>query len=327
MKICIVRLSAMGDIIMILPLIRTLQKNFPQASITWVIDQSFYPLVSNIQGIRFFVIQKKSLKNGIGKVFSLLRKEVFDVLLATQTSFTANMLYPCIRAKRKIGFSYKNSRDGHFLWVNEHIFPQKEHHVDVFLRFADILNAKEKDLDRTLCLEEKDYKIQKTLPESYIVIHPISSKTFKNWSLQSWRQVIAYIEKHSFCSIVITGSCADWAFAEQMQQGTKRVINLCGKTTLRELAACISKALAVIAPDTGALHIASAYNIKAIGLYAATSHLYAGPYKHTDFVIDKHLEAFRRFGRRFFKRSRVCHEDTMSLISNFDVNYQLDKIL
>ena len=36
----------MGDIIMILPLIRTLQKNFPQASITWVIDQSFYPLVS-----------------------------------------------------------------------------------------------------------------------------------------------------------------------------------------------------------------------------------------------------------------------------------------
>ena len=57
-SICIVRLSALGDVLMVVPLIRTLQARFPKASITWVISRPAYDLVEGLDGVEFIVIKK-----------------------------------------------------------------------------------------------------------------------------------------------------------------------------------------------------------------------------------------------------------------------------
>ena len=52
----------MGDVVMILPVIRTLQKALPDATLTWIISDTFYPLVEQLDNINFLVIHKpKSL--------------------------------------------------------------------------------------------------------------------------------------------------------------------------------------------------------------------------------------------------------------------------
>ena len=57
-SICIVRLSALGDVLMLVPLVRTLQANLPHASITWIISRPAYDLVEGIEGVEFIVIDK-----------------------------------------------------------------------------------------------------------------------------------------------------------------------------------------------------------------------------------------------------------------------------
>ena len=56
-SICIVRLSALGDVLMLVPLVRLLQARLPNASLTWVISRPAYDLVEGMDGIEFIIIK------------------------------------------------------------------------------------------------------------------------------------------------------------------------------------------------------------------------------------------------------------------------------
>ena len=119
MRIGIVRLSALGDLVMCLPLIATLKKSFPNAEITWIIEDKFYPLFDKIDSIQFIPVSKiRSLSDWI-HTKKMLKNERFDVLLCCQASMSANLLYPMIKAKRKIGYDKMRSKDFHNLFIHE----------------------------------------------------------------------------------------------------------------------------------------------------------------------------------------------------------------
>jgi heptosyltransferase I len=177
MRICLVRLSALGDVVMMIPLVRTLRKNFPDAEITWVIDRCFLEIVEHLEGVSFLPVKK--IRNPIDyfKMKKLLGFYSFDLLLATQASFAAHLFYTLIQAKRKLGYDAIRGKDFHSLFVNETIEYAKEHTVDGFLRFATAMGAKEKVLDGSVPLTNADRKwVTDHLPQSgYFVINPYST--------------------------------------------------------------------------------------------------------------------------------------------------------
>ena len=84
-KICLLRLSALGDISHALPVVRTLQKKWPETKITWIIGKREHQLIGDIPDIEFIVFDKNQ---GL-KAYKHLRREMsgrhFDVLLHKQT--------------------------------------------------------------------------------------------------------------------------------------------------------------------------------------------------------------------------------------------------
>lgn len=58
-NICLLRLSALGDICHTLPIVRTIQKIWPETRITWIIGKLEYQLVCDIADIEFIVFDKK----------------------------------------------------------------------------------------------------------------------------------------------------------------------------------------------------------------------------------------------------------------------------
>ncbi|MDI1351165.1 MAG: glycosyltransferase family 9 protein, partial [bacterium] len=115
--ICIVRLSALGDVLMLVPLIRTLQAGLPQAKLTWIISRPAYDLVADMDGVEFLVIDKPKSLADFWHFKKQMRHRQFDVLLAPQASFRTNLLYPLIKAKRKIGYDAHRAKDGHRWFV------------------------------------------------------------------------------------------------------------------------------------------------------------------------------------------------------------------
>ncbi|WP_447530721.1 glycosyltransferase family 9 protein, partial [Legionella pneumophila] len=57
-SICVIRLSALGDVLMLVPLIRTLQNKLPNAQLTWIISKPAFYLVEGMEGVEFIVIDK-----------------------------------------------------------------------------------------------------------------------------------------------------------------------------------------------------------------------------------------------------------------------------
>jgi heptosyltransferase I len=330
MRICIVRLSALGDLVMCLPLIASLKKTFPKAEITWIIDQNFYPLFKNIEGIEILPLKKiKTLANFLN-IRKMLKEKTFDILLGCQASMSANLLYPLIQAKRKIGYDKQRSRDFHTFFMNESILFKKNHTVEGFLQFAEKLGVQSFEYKLDLNLSAADLNFAKAFKAPYFLMCPFSSKEGKNWSLENYEELILDLQSRTLLEPIFIGGPKDYEKIKPLADKLN-IKNLAGKTTLSQLAALIQDAEFLISPDTGPMHIASFMGTKVIALFAATSPILTGPYFERKYVIDKHLEALEKFGGKSEKKLgwnvRVYHEGAMKLISISDVQAQIACLL
>lgn len=333
-SICIVRLSALGDVLMVVPLIRTLQASLPQAKLTWIISRPAFDLVEGMDGIEFIVIDKPHRLADYWRFKKHLSGRVFDVLLAPQASLRTNFLYPFIKAQRKIGYDAHRANDGHGWFVNERITPGFEHTLDGFLKFAEALGIKEKVIRWDLPISPADYEwAEHHLPKQgpILIINPAASKPERSWPVERYIEVLREAQRRWHVHVVITGGPGD--FDRQLAQLITQelpAINLVGKTRPKQLLALISKAAVVLCPDTGPSHMSTAVNTPVIALHAVTNPLISGPYLFQHLVVNRYPDAAKKIlGCASIEEvwgQHVHSEESMKLISVEDVLAKLSEV-
>jgi heptosyltransferase I len=97
-NICILRLSAIGDVSHVVPVVRAIQKQIPETRITWVCGKVEHKVLADIEGIRFVIFDKEAGWRGYRDLRRELAGEQFDVLLHMQVAVRANLASTCIRA-------------------------------------------------------------------------------------------------------------------------------------------------------------------------------------------------------------------------------------
>jgi heptosyltransferase I len=103
-SICLLRLSAIGDVLHALPVVRTVQYAWPETSITWVIGKAEYSLLGDIAGIEFIVLDKSKGLSAQKNLFASLKGRSFDVLMLMQYSLRAHIASLAIKAKLRLGY-------------------------------------------------------------------------------------------------------------------------------------------------------------------------------------------------------------------------------
>lgn len=325
-RVCIVRLSALGDVCLAVPLVRTLQRNFPHLQITWVIGHAAHQLVEGLEGVEFIVIDKgRPLSN-----WRRLRARRFDALLAIQASFRAHFLLTAIRAPIRIGFA--RGKDGHTLFVNRHIPAQPQHLLESFLSFAAALGAKKNVIEWRLPITDPDHAFARSqMPGDdgfWLAVNPVASKSERNWLPERYAAAINHAHEAWNWKVVLTGGpgMIEAAFCDRVLGAVKdkeAVLNLVGKTRPRQLAAVLARARVLLAPDTGPVHIATAMGTPVVGLYAVAPSQLSGPYLSRDLAIDRFPEAVRTFLHKDSASvpwgTRVHTPSAMALIAVEDV--------
>ena len=114
-SVCILRLSAIGDVTHIVPIVRTLQKFWPNTHITWIIGKLEAGLVDDITGVEYILFDKNGGINAYREVGKRLLKRRFDILLHMQMSLRASLISLLIKAPIKLGFDFERAKD--FQWV------------------------------------------------------------------------------------------------------------------------------------------------------------------------------------------------------------------
>jgi len=300
-RVAILRLSALGDVCMVVPVVRTLQKAMPHAHITWFISRPAYDLVEGLDGVDFIVIDKPRRIRDYLALWWRVRRHRFDVLLCMQAALRANLIYPLLRAKCKIGFDKIRARDGQQLFTNQQIefnHPNhREHIMDSFLGFTRAMGINAPVIEWQLSITDIERTwVKSKLPSGnghLIVINPMASKAERTWSAERYAEVIDRIYQRG-CRIVFSGgnSEEEQNFINEIKiKTTDDVTDLCGQTSPKQLAALIEMADCVIAPDTGPVHMAVAVGTPVVGLYAVAPTWLSGPYLGREHCVDHYNDA------------------------------------
>ncbi len=106
----------------------------------------------------------------------------------------------------------------------------------------------------------------------YVVLHPTRgiSAARKRWPVQTLGRLARELRRSSAGAVVVTGGATDRAIAERVAE-LGGAVSLAGRTTLREFAALAAGAHAVVAMDSGPMHVAAAVGAPTLGLFALRS--------------------------------------------------------
>lgn len=334
--LCLVRLSAIGDVTHTLPVINTIKSNWPQTQISWVIGKTEHTLVRDVPDIEWLVMDKSRGLRAYCDIRKQLAARQFDLLLLMQLSLRANLvpLLAC-RSRNRLGFDRARARDFHSLITNLRIPARKNEHVlDSFLGFTDALGMT-RNMVWNHCYDKDDEAFARKHLEGKrnIVISPCSSHSLRDWSPQRYAVVADYAAKHYGAQIVLTGgnSAEEVRYAKSIPQAMhEQPLNLIGKTTLRQLMALIAHSDIVICPDSGPAHIATCVDTPVIGLYAATNPKRAAPYLSKSWCVDKYADAARRWCNKDTRELRwgtkIERKGVMDLIAVDDVIDKLNQL-
>lgn len=336
--IVIVRFSALGDVVMVAAAVQALHRVWPGATITWITSPLAHMLLNGMPGVNFIVTDKPRSLADYRSFYRLFRLRRFDVVLAMQANLRINLLYPALRAPLKIGFDRTRAREGQWLFCNRRIAFRNDHLVDSFLSFVETLTGQPVEAEWALPPGEAErqwaHALVKDLPRPLIAIHPHASKAERNWLPERFAAVIEQMLARGDGSILLTGGNApdERALCDRLAAiAPARVHKLCGQTTLKQLAALLAEADVLLAPDTGAVHLARAMDTPVVGLYAVASPALTGPYRHGEFCVDRYADAVRALLHKDPAQlpwnTRVHHPGAMALIEVEDVMQQLARVL
>lgn len=336
-SICIIRLSAIGDVTHMLPVIHSIQKFRPHARITWVIGKIEHKLVGDLPNIEFILFDKKLGIRAYHDILNKIKGRKFDTLLACQVSLRANIITALIPAKRKIGYDKARSKDLHSLVVREHIEPASVHVLDSFFQFIEHIGIVNKTLNWSIPIPTEAIQFaQDHIPQDkpVVAISPCSRHTLRNWDIDGYARVANHaISKHQ-ARIVILGGHSDLEkkiskqIADILQEPA---INLVGKDTLKKLLAILQRCTVLITPDSGPAHMATCVNTPVIALHAASNSLRSGPYLSRPNCVDKYNDAAIKYLNKASDQipwgTKIEKPGVMDLIQPEDVILKLDNLL
>lgn len=291
MKILFITLSNIGDVVLTLPALDFLRAAFKEAKIICLAAERPREIFENNPAIDRVIIYDKhaKLREKI-RLFYRLRKEKFDLVVDLRNTLLGIFLAarygtPLFSAAPE---DIKHMHERHLYKVKELIARHKE--------FAMPL---QNDIQRTsfyVSQNDREY-INQALKENgisgkdkIIIIAPGARSHVKRWPEEKFLALIEAIIKEFGARIILVGDKDDSATARYISGNLLyRILDLSGKTGLRQLAYLLKMANLVITNDSAVLHLASYVDRPVIALFGPTNEQKYGPWSKTRSVVKKDI--------------------------------------
>lgn len=328
-RVCIVMMSAVGDVVHVMPVIHALKAFKPQSHVTWVLQPGPATLVRGHPLVDDIVLFDRSKG---WRAFLDIRRELahrrFDLVLALQVYFKAGIITGFAHAPVKLGFDRVRARDANWLFTTHRIPARAGQHVqDQYFEFLDALRIPYGAPQWTLGpwndeerAWQREFLARFDRPIAPIVV--ATSKPAKDWPAERWADVCdALWNEHGLQPVLVGGRSERELAAERViMQRAPMAVSALG-SGLRRLAAILDGAAVALSPDTGPLHLAVALRTPVVSLLGYTNPKRVGPY---DYARDLMIDAYGDPGEDY-PLDMSYREDRMERIAVSDVLAMLQR--
>lgn len=307
-NILIIELSRMGDVISMLYAILCLMENFSNSIFYFAIDERNQSLLKkllefydvNISRVKIFGFKYTDTFEGLRLTKKMLDKHRYDLICSMSPSFRNGFLALSLNSEFKVGFFRSNSIYTPFLEKNEvEAIGIKNFTSNSFL-YENIENRGFKICNslglKCEALQNNKFKLDKkksniNFQKPYIILHPFSGWKFRSWNYLNFVQLIKNIIKKLDVKIVVIGSPEEKLIGEKLCNlvGNKNVYPIF-EEKLDNILNIMPDADLFIGNDSGPLHLASIFNVPAIGIYGPAPPELTAPQRKVNFYFYKKLE-------------------------------------
>ncbi|GAA8291322.1 lipopolysaccharide heptosyltransferase I [Helicobacter pylori] len=286
MKIAIVRLSALGDIIVSAVFLALIKECLPNTQIEWFVDERFGAILEHSPYIdKIHPIALKSALTTFNplKIFKLLkslRAYEYDIIIDMQGLIKSALITQTLKAPKKVGFDYASAREG----LSAFFYSQK---VSIaydepilkrnFTLLFHALNLPKNEISEGLSSRAKVFSYQdspqidalnlnENKPKILFVLE--TSKINKTYPIERFKELALMLENFQIC--LLWHADEDKATTLYHALKHQRDVLLLPKLTLNEVKALLFKMDLIIGGDTGITHLAWALQKPSITLYGNT---------------------------------------------------------
>lgn len=282
-----IRLSAMGDVAMTVPVLLAFRQRYPDVKLTILSRGFFKPLFEGIPDINFFEANVKQKHKGVGGLYTLAKeiKKLKPTAIADlHNVLRSNILKVFFKLRRlKVIQVNKGRKDKRALTsLKNKKFKQLPTTHERYARVFELLGYPI-DLDASHILPKRSLtpfmndKIGAG-NQKWIGIAPFAAFEGKMYPIDLMEQVIANLdESGGYKLIMFGGGKNEIAILNNLESKYSSVINMAGKTSFSEELALISNLDIMVAMDSGNAHLAAMYGVPTVTLWGVT-HPFAGFY-------------------------------------------------
>lgn len=299
--VCIVLLTGLGDVVHGLPLVNALKDDDLTRKITWVVEPMPAPLLAGHPSIDRVVVYRK--KDGLRGIRQLWR----DLSGGDGIDLTLNLnvytksIWPTLlsRAPHRLGFDRGRSFEGVWLASNHHLDRRpRAHTADLFLEFAEHLGLAVPRPQWRILLTAEERAAQAEFFAAFegrpvATIVPASANAKKDWLADRWAAVADALAHDFGYAVVLAGGPGEreQRIAREIVERSSAPVTWALGDSIRRLTWIIAGSRLVLAPDTGPVHIARAFEVPVIGVYGHTNPWRVGPWRaYHDLWVDRYTD-------------------------------------
>lgn len=276
--ILIIRLSAMGDVAMIIPVLRAFTKQYPEIKLTVLTREFFRPFFRDLENVTVFPADLKGKHKGFFGLLELskeLRVLGIDAVADLHNVLRSNILKIFLldlkiiqidkgRAEKKALVSGK---------IFEQLKTTHQRYRDVFEKLGFPINDSKPEFPERSVLNFKTLEVVGKNAKDWIGIAPFAAFKSKMYPLELMEEVIKELSKKY--KILLFGGKAEADYLSSLEN--EKVCSIAGKLSLDEELDVISNLDLMLSMDSGNAHMAAMMGIKVVTLWGVT-HPYAGFY-------------------------------------------------
>ncbi|HSC67932.1 MAG TPA: lipopolysaccharide heptosyltransferase I, partial [Cellvibrio sp.] len=285
MKILLIKMSSMGDIYHTFPAITDIKKNFPEATIDWVVEDSFKEIVDWHPGVHKVIpVQLRHWVKHPGKQSwrefkawrAELREERYDLIIDAQGLLKSAIIAKCGKGSGIDGYDKNSAREPLARWFykRRHAVDKNQHAVERTRQLIGKALGYIPSTNLNFGINQNFTHIQKN-PQKLVFIIGTSWVT-KLWATSEWEALTKIALDAGYAVEIIWGSSDERAIAEQIISSCPRATKPEQRLSITTIAEKLVAATGVVGLDTGFSHLAGALETPTIALYGATSPIKVG---------------------------------------------------
>jgi heptosyltransferase-1 len=282
-RLLLLRLSAIGDVVMAMPLLTMLRNSWPQAHIAWLVQSECAPLLRGHpdldQVIELPRARWRQLRRGghwlrlareLGGFVRDLRRQQFDTAIDIQGLLKSALWARVSGANLRVGLDPREGSSALMTHIARST-PDDPRMASEYRHLADCLGLAGEFRPRLPLTAAAQQQARALVGDRrpYAVLCPFTTRPQKHWFPEHWIDLALRLE-HAGLTPVMLGGPGDRSAADDIHHGAPAIVNLVGRTGLPEAAAVIADAAVLVGVDTGLTHMASGLGVPALALFGST---------------------------------------------------------